>query len=83
MTSEKNGNGNVPQGTEKQDETELSSSAIGHQSQNQPEEQDDNLGYTPDESEKTLENNRITYKTASNAERYSFERAPSPKRRDH
>ncbi|MEG0858481.1 MAG: hypothetical protein RSG92_04115 [Pseudomonas sp.] len=81
MTIEKNGSGNVPQGTE-QDEKERSSSAQGHQSQNQPEEQDDNLGYTPDEREKTLEINRITLIAASNAERYSYARAPSPKRRD-
>ncbi|WP_422420469.1 hypothetical protein [Pseudomonas sp. GZD-222] len=83
MTIEKNGNGNIPQGTEKQDEKELSSSAKGHQLKHQPEEQDDNLGYTPDEPEKTHGNNRITFIAASNAERYSYERAPSPKRRDH
>jgi hypothetical protein len=83
MTNEKNGNGNVPQGIERQDEKELSSDAKGHQSQIQPEEQDDNLGYTPDENEKVLEKNRITFIAASNVEKYSFERAPSSKRRDH
>ncbi|MBH3426185.1 hypothetical protein [Pseudomonas alkylphenolica] len=82
MTSEKNGKGTVPPGTEKQDEKELSSGAKGHQSQYQPDEQDDNLGYTPDETETTREPDRITYIAASNAERFSFERAPSPKRRD-
>ncbi len=83
MTSEKNGKGTAPKGTEGLDEKELSSGAKGHQSQNQPVEQDDNLGYTPDESERTLESNRITYIGASNSERYSFPREPSPKRRDH
>ncbi|MDD1979643.1 MULTISPECIES: hypothetical protein [Pseudomonas] len=82
MTSKKNGNGNLPQGTEKQDEKALSSGAKGHQSLHQSEEQDDNLGYTPDVNEKALESNRITFLAASNAERYSYERAPSPKRRN-